>query len=723
MKIKGKLYLSVATIVFAGCLAGVPVQLSAQQTPPAVAIDNDDIGGVVTGANGPEAGVWVIAETNDLPTRFARMVVTDDQGRYVVPDLPKAKYKLWVRGYGLVDSPKIDGEPGKIVNHRAVPARNEAEAAKGYPAIYWYSMLKIPGADQFGGKSDIPDKVTQPLWLNNMRNNGCIGCHQLGQLSTRTFPKGLGEFSTHAEAWVKRTQSGQAGRLMVNILAGQLGGAPIKYFADWTERVEKGELPKHKPARPAGVERNVVVTTWDWANEKQYLHDLIASDRRYPTVNAYGPVVGNPEYSMNTLPILDPKTNKVTDFPAPVKDPSMPPMLGPGHAADAKPLGPSPYWGTETIWDSKVNNHNAMFGKDGRVWLAAAVRGSHNPDYCTNPASSPSAKLFPLKETHRGLSILDPKTLKYTFVDVCFTTHHVQFGYDANDTIWASSGGGVPAVGWLNTKLFNETGDVVKAQGWSALILDTNGDGKRGEYTEPNQPLDPNKDRRIAQGIYAVMPSPVDNSVWGTIRTTPGAVVRIVPGNNPPETTLTEIYNVPMPGFGPRGGDIDSKGVVWVSLGSGHIGSFDRTKCKGPLNGPKATGDQCPEGWAFYKYPGPGFEGLGDNSAEFELLRLGRPARHGRPRQGRADLDRQLAGWLRRPQGRQDGAVARALSARFLCQGTRRTHRRSQRRLEGPRAVVIERRPYAVVDRRRQGHEADGRAHSSAPRSAGEVMM
>ena len=338
MKIKGRLYLSVAAIALAGFLAGAPVPLSAQQTPPAaVAIDNDDIGGVVTGANGPEAGVWVIAETRDLPTRYAKMVVTDDQGRYVVPDLPKAKYKVWARGYGLVDSPKIDAEPGQTVNHRAVPAASAAEAAKGYPAIYWYSMMKVPTADQFGGKDkDIPNNVTQPLWLNNMRNNGCVGCHQLGQLSTRTFPQGLGEFSSHAEAWIKRTQSGQAGRLMVNILAGQLGGAPIKYFADWTQRVEKGELPTHKPTRPEGVERNVVVTTWDWANEKQYLHDLIASDRRYPTVNAYGPVVGNPEYSMDKLPILDPKTHKVVDFPAPVKDPSMPPMLGPGHAADMK---------------------------------------------------------------------------------------------------------------------------------------------------------------------------------------------------------------------------------------------------------------------------------------------------------------------------------------------------------------------------------------------------
>jgi hypothetical protein len=615
---KSRLCLGVAAIAIAVALTGSADRLGAQQAaPPAVAIDNDDIGGVVTGASGPEAGVWVIAETRALPTRYAKMVVTDDQGRYVVPDLPKGKYKVWVRGYGLVDSPKVDAEPGQQLNLRAVPAPNDKEAAKYYPAIYWYSMLKIPDASQFGKKDgDIPEKVRQFDWLNLMKNNGCVGCHQLGQLSTRTLPPGLGEFSSHAEAWVKRTQSGQAGELMVNILAGQLAGAPIKYFADWTERVEKGELPHSKPPRPQGVERNIVVTTWDWANEKQYLHDLISSDRRHPTVNGYGPVVGSPEYSMDNIPILDPKTHSVKDFHAPMRDADAPEALGPGHAAMAKPLGPSPYWGMEKIWDSKVNNHNSMFDKDGRVWMAAAVRGPKNPDFCKKGSDHPSAKLFPLDQTHRALSILDLKTMKYTFVDTCFQTHHLQFAYDVNDTLWTSSGGGGGVVGWINTKLFNETGDAAKSQGWSALIVDTNGDGKRGEYTEPNQPADPNKDRRLGQVIYAVMPSPADTSVWGTIRASPGAIVRIDPGANPPETTLTEIYNVPMPGFGPRGGDIDSQGVVWVSLASGHIGSFDRRKCKGPLNGPKATGDHCPEGWAFYQYPGPGFEGIGPNSAE-----------------------------------------------------------------------------------------------------------
>src|ERR1700736_3991792 len=124
MRIRSKLYFGVASIALAAVLAGVPAQLSAQQAPPGVTIGATDLGGVVTGPNGPEAGVWVIAETKDLPTRFAKMVVTDDQGRYLVPDLPKANYSIWVRGYGLVDSPKVESDPGKIVNLKSVPAPN-----------------------------------------------------------------------------------------------------------------------------------------------------------------------------------------------------------------------------------------------------------------------------------------------------------------------------------------------------------------------------------------------------------------------------------------------------------------------------------------------------------------------------------------------------------------------------------------------------------------------
>ena len=164
--------------------------------------------------------------------------------------------------------------------------------------------------------------------------------------------------------------------------------------------------------------------------------------------------------------------------------------------------------------------------------------------------------------------------MKYTFVDTCFQTHHLQFGYDSNDTLWTSGGG--PVVGWLNTKMFDQTGDAAKSQGWTALVLDTNGNGTRDEYTEPGSPIDPTKDTRVNAPFYSIMPSPADGSIWGAVMGVPGAVVRIAPGANPPATAIAEIYNVPMPGFGARGADIDSKGVVWVSLGSGHLGSFDR---------------------------------------------------------------------------------------------------------------------------------------------------
>ena len=191
-------------------LLGLAAPASAQQ---ALTVGATDIGGVVAGPGGPEAGVWVIAETTDLPTRFARIVVTDDQGRYLVPDLPKAKYKVWVRGYGLVDSPKVDGEPGKTLNLTAVKAPDDKAAAQYYPAVYWYAMLKIPDASQFGGKSDIPEKLTQADWVKQVKNIGCIGCHALGQLSTRTIPPGLGEFKSHEEAWMRRIQSGQSGEI------------------------------------------------------------------------------------------------------------------------------------------------------------------------------------------------------------------------------------------------------------------------------------------------------------------------------------------------------------------------------------------------------------------------------------------------------------------------------------------------------------------------------
>ena len=588
-------------------LTALPPQVTAQPAP-AVAIDNDDIGGVVRGPKGPEAGVWVIAETTELPTKFARIVVTDDRGRYLIPDLPMANYSVWVRGYGLVDSPKLRAKPGQILDHRAVTAPNAAAAAHYYPAIYWYAMLKIPPAADFGGSTAIPKNITRENWLRQMNNVDCIGCHQLGQESTRTIPAQFGHFESGREAWMRRIQSGQTGAFMTNRIAGQFGGVPYKYFGDWTDRIAKGELPKAKPPRPQGVERNLVITSWEWSTEKKYLHDLISSDRRNPTVNAYGPLYGSPEYSTDTIPILDPKTNKVSFFKLPVADPNMPETLGPPlHISAAMNItAPSAYWGEEKLWDSRANNHNSMFDKQGRLWLAANVRAVQNPAACKKGSEHPSAKAFPLEMSQRQAAMLDAKTMKYTFVDTCFGTHHPQFGYDKDDTLWFSGTG--PVAGWLNTRVFDETGDALKAQGWSPFVLDTNGNGRRDDYAEPDQPMDPAKDKRITggSGPYAVMPSPVDGSIWYTVGTFAGQAGFL---RYDPATQLSEMYNLPKNGYGIRGGDIDKNGVVWGSASNGSLVSFDRRKCKGPLNGPKATGDHCPEGFAFYRYPGPGFEG------------------------------------------------------------------------------------------------------------------
>ncbi len=103
---------------------------------------------------------------------------------------------------------------------------------------------------------------------------------------------------------MRRIASGQTGQLMMNRIAVQLAGVPAKYFGEWTDRIARGELPRHKPPRPQGVERNVVVTSWEWSTEKHYLHDLISSDRRHPTVNAYRPLYGSPEYATDNMPIL-----------------------------------------------------------------------------------------------------------------------------------------------------------------------------------------------------------------------------------------------------------------------------------------------------------------------------------------------------------------------------------------------------------------------------------
>ncbi len=596
----------------------------------------DDIGGVVTGASGPEAGVWVIAETNELPTKFVRIVVTDDRGRFLIPDLPKANYTVWVRGYGLVDSPKSKSAIGATLALRAVPAPNARAAAEYYPAGHWLSLLNVPGKSEFPGTGPTgngisPTVKSQADFLRTIKSGTCTACHQLGTKATREVPAAFKSLPTSAAQWERRLQSGQAGPGMLATVSNLGQQRTIAMFADWTDRIAAGEVPA-APRRPQGIERNVVITQWDWADPKAYLHDVVSTDRRDPRVNAKGPVYGALELSQDYLPVLDPRSHTASRVPLTVRDTSMPPAQSPRGGA------PSAYWGDTVVWTSKANVHNPMFDEKGRVWITAAVRGADNPAFCKAGSQHPSAKLFPVNRSGRHLGVYDPKTKKYTHISTCFSTHHLMFAEDANGTLWTSGGG--PVVGWLDTKMFDATGDEEKSQGWTALILDANGNGKRDEYTEPNQPADPTKDRRITNGLYSVAPAP-DGSIWGSSLGFPGGIVRLTPGAHPPETTLTEYFETPygnpkapVQGFSPRGMDIDRNGVAWVALASGHLGSFDRRKCTGPLNGPTATGQHCPEGWTLYAEPVPQMKGVTDGGSaeasyytwvdQFDVLGLGK---------------------------------------------------------------------------------------------------
>ncbi len=600
---------AVVVAVLCACAAGATS--TRQGSAAAVPIDGDDIAGVVTGEKGPEAGVWVIAETLDLATRFVRIVVTDDRGRYLIPDLPKATYSVWVRGYGLVDSPKTRTQPGKSLNLQAVPAPNPRAAAEYYPAGYWLSLLRVPEKTEFPGGAGIAQSVrNQADWIRLIKSGGCTACHQLGTTGTRKLPKDFAALPSSVTAWERRLQSGQAGTNMVQTL-GQIGhDRALALFADWTDRIAAGEVPQ-APPRPQGIERNVVITEWDWADPKAYLHDEVSTDRRNPTLNPYGKIYGSLELSADYLPVLDPQEHSIGQVKLTVRDPNTP-------ATSPLMIQPSPTWGTEPVWTSKNNVHNPMYDANGRVWITSTVRGPDNPAYCKAGSDHPSAKLTPIERSARQLAMYDPKSGKLTHISTCFSTHHLMFAEDANNTLWTSGGGSV--VGWLNTKMFESTGDEEKSQGWTALVLDTNGNGKRDDYVEPNQPVDPAKDKRYGSAFYAVSPAP-DGSVWGSVLGFPGAIVRLSPGANPPATALAEVFEppvkngVPVEGYSPRGMDIDRNGVAWVALASGHMGSFDRRKCKGPLNGPNATGQHCPEGWTFYTEPVPQLKNVTDSGS------------------------------------------------------------------------------------------------------------
>ena len=604
---------------FAGALAAAVLvgTLVISLTTPGRAADGT-ITGTVTSPGGPEAGVWVIAETTDLPTKFIKTVVTTDGGRYLIPDLPEASYKVWVRGYGLLDSAGVTAQPGDTVALDVTVASTPAEAAQIYPANYWYSLIEPPTAGEFPGTGDDGNGIAATLqhqeqWVD-VQKQGCMLCHQLGNRIIREIDN-LEQFDSTLAAWDHRVQMGQRGSQMTNVMSRFGRQRGLQMFADWSDRIASGAVPP-APPRPQGAERNVVISMWEWGTDIDYIHDEIATDKRNPRVNANGPVYGV-NISNDGLAMLDPVTHMATNLSIPLR---VDPETVPGMIAQSMPA-PSRLFGDELIWKDPANPHNPMMDQKGRVWMTSAIRNRANPDYCKAGSDNPYAQYFPLDSGFRSAVYFEPETQKFVMIDTCYGTHHLQFAEDDNDTLYFSGGGQV--IGWLDTKLYDATGDERAAQGWCPTVLDTNGDGvitkpwnepARGRDTATN---DASLDTRVVVGSYGVIGDPTDDkAVWISSNRFPGRLARLHVGDNPPETCLTEIFEVPSvlddtvpkekTGFGSRGLDIDRDGVIWTALsGSSHFASFDRTACDVHSGPTTLEGRHCVDGWTLYPTPGP----------------------------------------------------------------------------------------------------------------------
>ena len=547
-----------------------------------VSVGKKSIGGVVTSSKGPEAGVWVIAETKDTPAKYTKIVVTDDQGRYVVPDLPQGRYDVWVRGYGLADSKAVPATLGKEVDLKVEVAPDAATAAKVYPSGYWAAMMKFPS-----------DPVEQKKMALDFKE--CYDCHQLGNDLTRHIQhSSVPNAKTTLEAWDMRTKIGPSGPSMGAFFQGF--GPHRQMFADWVDAIAKGATPAIAPKRPSGIERNLVITEWEWGLPNQGRADAAAADTRNPRVNANGPMFEVSQMT-DTVNIVYPTENKTETMKVNTEAPK---LISGFNAADSE----SPYAG-HNPWERKGDPRSAAIDAKGRLWMALRNRdNTKQPAWCTSPDNKYAA-WEPLKQSGKQVAVYDPKTKSWEHIDTCFTPDHNEIGED--NIIYFGHGAGIA---WVDINMWDKTHDSEKSQGWCRGILDTNGSGKiETGWSEADQPADATKDHAAKFGSYGVAINLKDGAIWASgIGRGDKRLARIVKGSNPPETCVAEFYeppNSPADGlevFGSGGVTVDPNGVVWQNFRvSGHFVSFDRSKCKSTKD-PQATGKSCPEGWAIYRY-------------------------------------------------------------------------------------------------------------------------
>ena len=586
MKRRLGIVLSIIVAMVLGLGGQRGVGAAGQEAGSAVTIDQDDIGGVVTGLGGPEAGVWVIAETDDFETRFARIVATDDEGRYVIPDLPEASYQVWVRGYGLVDSDRVTATPGSRLDLRAAAAPDRIAAAQYYPAAWWTSLMEAPPEDAF----PIGDIQTQAEWIRLIKADWTR--QQYGLKPMREFHPdnptfaALGLETTLDVLNYVRT-AGQYVEFGAFFDLDRLGDVGLQIYANWIDAIRAGAIPE-PPQRPQGLERSIVVTTWDAGADTAFSHDIVASDKRDPTVNANGNVYFGGWHN-DTFTMVDPVGNSDTTIPVPTLDDrfSFRPFTRQSGWAN-----PSPTWGDEVIAQDYVAPSSLTMDQQGRVWLSARVN-NEAPAFCQPGSGNPYAEIDPTTQDAKDFAMYDPATGEWDLIPTCYGSNHPTMAVDGTNRVFIQ--GGNSRFLWVDTDIWDATHDPEAAQGWCRLFYDADGDGA------------PNLDAAVEGSPYGPQQSLRDGSIWGTVQTVPGRIIRLDLGDNPPATCVGEAYNVPEGGAFSRGVDVDSNGVVWTGLaGSGHLASFDRSKCEGPLAGPAAMiGDHCPEGWTLYRTPGP----------------------------------------------------------------------------------------------------------------------
>ena len=414
-------------------------------------------------------------------------------------------------------------------------------------------------------------------------------------------------------------------------------------FADWTDRIAAGEVPP-APPRPQGIERNVVITEWDWADPKAYLHDEVSTDRRNPTVNANGLIYGSLELSADYLPVLDPVHNTI--------EPRAAHRARSGHAARRRPT-------------CRSRRRTGAARRSGRAGTTSTTRCSTRRDACGSrppcgrPTTRPSARrdrrirrrsCSRSRESGRQLAMYDPKTKKLTHISTCFSTHHLMFAEDANDTLWTSGGGdGRRLAEHEDVRRDRRRGGVAGLDG-AHPRHQRQRQARRVRGAEPaDRPDEGHAHQRGAS--TPSRPRPTARSGDRSLGF-PGGIVRLSARRAPARDRARGVYeppwttpNAPVAGLlAARHGHRPQR-RRWAALASGHMASFDRRKCKGPLNGPTATGQHCPEGWTFYTEPLPQLKGVTESgSAEAQLLHLGRSVRRARTRQEHADQHRQRVG-------------------------------------------------------------------------------